>query len=408
VVLWRTRRAPRTNQQRAAVLLWGGWLLLTALVFSLAKGIFHAYYTVALAPAIGALVGMGATTLWEHRSELGPRLALAATLATTVVWSWMLLGRSPAWDPVLRVTVLAVGLAAAGLVVAASRLPRIAGVGLVSAGLAAALGGPAAYALDTAATPHTGAIPSAGPAVAGGRGFGPGGFGGFGDAGGPGGFRGFGGGPGGLGGFGDGGGPQGGFDGAGGGRGGVGGAPLPGMFRGGAPQGTFDGGARRQGRAAAGPLRAFDDGELRDGFGGGGGLGGLLTAQTPDKALVELLRQGAGDYDWVAAAIGANSAAGVQLWTGEPILAIGGFNGSDPAPTLAEFQKLVAQGKVHYFLACGRGGGFGGRMGALGGGSEAPAGEISSWVSEHFTARTVGGVTAYDLTAPGTTTQGGA
>ena len=59
--LWLTRRAPRTNRARAAFALWGGWLVVTAAVFSFMQGIFHAYYAVALAPAVGALVGMGAT-----------------------------------------------------------------------------------------------------------------------------------------------------------------------------------------------------------------------------------------------------------------------------------------------------------------------------------------------------------
>jgi hypothetical protein len=76
---------------------------------------------------------------------------------------------------------------------------------------------------------------------------------------------------------------------------------------------------------------------------------------------------------------------------------IGGFNGSDPSPTLAEFQQLVAEGRIHYFIA----GGFGGPGGGGGpGGDGGTATEISSWVSSSFTSTTVGGVTLYDLTAP--------
>ena len=52
-----TRRSPRTDRLRAALLLWGSWLVVTGLTFSLMAGIFHPYYTVALAPAIGALSG---------------------------------------------------------------------------------------------------------------------------------------------------------------------------------------------------------------------------------------------------------------------------------------------------------------------------------------------------------------
>ena len=65
-------RAPRTDLRRAALLLWGGWLVVTGLVFSLMAGIFHAYYTVALAPAIAALVGIGAAAaVAAPRSRLG-------------------------------------------------------------------------------------------------------------------------------------------------------------------------------------------------------------------------------------------------------------------------------------------------------------------------------------------------
>ena len=124
--------------------------------------------------------------------------------------------------------------------------------------------------------------------------------------------------------------------------------------------------------------------------GGPGGLGGLLDGGTPDPELVALLQQDAGSYTWVAAAVGSNSAAGAQLATGEPVMAIGGFNGSDPAPTLEQFQRFVAEGRIHYFLG-------GGRMGGSMGGSDA-ARQISAWVQQRFTATSVGGATVYDLT----------
>ena len=133
-------------------------------------------------------------------------------------------------------------------------------------------------------------------------------------------------------------------------------------------------------------------------FGGrAGGLGGLLDASTPDSALVELLKQDT-TSTWAAAAVGSNSAAGVQLASGRPVMAIGGFNGSDPSPTLEQFKAYVAAGKVRYFLASGAGGGFGGR-GGMGGGS-GTASAIASWVQENFAGTTVGGVTVYDLTQP--------
>jgi 4-amino-4-deoxy-L-arabinose transferase-like glycosyltransferase len=351
--LWLTRRAPRTNRARAAFALWGGWLLVTAAVFSFMQGIFHAYYAVALAPAVGALVGMGATGLWEVRHHPVSRWWLAGTMAVTAVWSWVLLRRSPDWHPELAPLVLVGGLAVAALVAGlpwraggplAARGGRRAVAAVAGAGLLVALAGPAAYALDTAATPHGGAIPSAGPAV---QGAGPGGF-----------------------------------------RGGFRGGPPPGFGRGGA--GPFGQAAPRFGQGQGG----FGQGQ-GGGFGPGqggprGGMGGLLDGATPGAELVALLRQDAGRYTWVAAAVGSNQAAGVQLATGEPVMAIGGFNGSDPAPSLEQFQRYVAEGRIHFLLG-------GGRMGRSMGGSDTAA-EIAAWVADNFTPTSVGGATVYDLT----------
>ena len=123
-------------------------------------------------------------------------------------------------------------------------------------------------------------------------------------------------------------------------------------------------------------------------------MGGLLDGGTPDAELVALLRQDADRYPWVAAAVGSNSAAGVQLATGEPVMAIGGFNGSDPAPTLAQFQRLAAEGRIHWFLG-------GGRMGGRSMGGSDAARVLCAWGADHVTASSVGGATVYDLTAGG-------
>ncbi|WP_406065451.1 ArnT family glycosyltransferase [Micromonospora sp. NBC_00860] len=387
-------RAARTDRTRAGLLLWGGWLLVTALIFSFMSGIFHAYYTVALAPAIGALVGIGVTLLWRQRRllpasaegagtrwqrwrPLAATATLAGTLAVTVWWAWVLLGRSPDWYPWLRTTVLVAGLVGAALLLLVTRLPRRLVPVVLGLGAAVALAGQVAYAVQTAATPHTGSIPSAGPFVAGG--FGRGGF--------PGGRP-----PGGMelptggqlpgggqfpGGFPDGGQLPGGGqnDGGqnGGGRNGGQGPGFPGGGRNGVPGvpggGQVPGG---QGRTA------------------GGGMGGLLDAREPSAALRELLERDSADYTWVAATIGSNNASGYQLATGEPVMPIGGFNGSDPSPTLTQFQRYVADGKIHYFVG---GGGF-----RANGGSSASQ-EIAAWVAETFTAQTVDGVTVYDLSA---------
>jgi hypothetical protein len=78
-------------------------------------------------------------------------------------------------------------------------------------------------------------------------------------------------------------------------------------------------------------------------------------------------------------------------------MAIGGFNGTDPSPTLTQFEQWVSEGKIHYFIPGGTGIGPGG-----GPGSSGTASQITSWVESNFTATTIGGTTVYDLT--GTTT----
>ena len=175
-------QAPRTDRTRAALLLWGGWLIVTGAVFSFGQGVIHTYYTVALAPAIAALVGIGAALMWAQRSRLGARLVGGAGLAGSALWAYELLDRTPAYHPWLRALVLVTGALGAVMLVGAplaGRLGRRAMLVAIGLGLVACLSGPVAYAATTITTAHTGSIPSAGPAVAGGAGGGAGGgFGG--------------------------------------------------------------------------------------------------------------------------------------------------------------------------------------------------------------------------------------
>ena len=179
--LWSRRQAPRTDRARAAVILWGSWLVVSGLVFSLSSGIIHTYYTVALAPAIAALVAIGAVSLWRRRQTLSARLWLAVAVLGTAAWAWVLLDRTPSWEPWLRPVILASAVLAAAALVAA---PRLRGMGRPVAVLAATLAmtaglaGPVAYAAQTINTAHTGSTPSAGPTGTGAAfGGGPGGGG---------------------------------------------------------------------------------------------------------------------------------------------------------------------------------------------------------------------------------------
>ena len=111
--LWFTRRKPARPRTRAALILWGGWLLVTAGILSFMGGTVHPYYAVALAPAIAALVGIGSVELWRGRAYWPARIMLAATVLAGSVWSAVLLGRDTTWLPWIRVAVVILGVLAA-------------------------------------------------------------------------------------------------------------------------------------------------------------------------------------------------------------------------------------------------------------------------------------------------------
>ncbi|MEU5664856.1 ArnT family glycosyltransferase [Streptomyces longwoodensis] len=362
-----TRRARRTSVTRGSFLVWGGSLLMTTVVFSYMAGIFHQYYTVALAPYLAAVTGMGAGLLWERRREPWASLTLAAAAVAAATWGYVLLHRTPDYLPSLRWLVLVGGLTAALGLVFAGRLTRRLALAAASLGLLAALAGPTAYTLSTVQQGHTGSIVTAGPAGAsvmgGGR---------------PGGVRG---------GFGDGGMPGQNQQGQQGGQGGPQGRNQQGQgFPGGGP-GGFGGALPGQGGG-----QTQQGGPTGEGAGGGGGVGGLLNGASVTAEAEKLLETDSGHYTWAAAAIGSQNAASYQLATGEPVMAIGGFNGTDPSPTLAQFKRYVADGRIHYFIASGS-------MGAgPGGGANGTSSQITSWVEATFKKVTVGSATFYDLT----------
>ncbi|WAZ22722.1 glycosyltransferase family 39 protein [Streptomyces cinnabarinus] len=359
-----TRKAERTSVTRGSFLVWGGALLTTMLVFSYMQGIFHEYYTVALAPYIAPLIGMGAVVLWEQREKAWASLTLAGAMTATAGWGYVLLNRSSDYLPWLKWLVLVGGLVAALGLIFVSRLGRRLALGVVGLGLVAALAGPTAYTLTTVSEGHSGSIVTAGPSVQGGRGGGPGGGGGF---------------PGG------GGGMPGQQNGQ---QGGGMGQPPTGGFGGGMPGRQNQGQGQGQGQNQV-PGQQNGEGGMPGG--GGGGMGGLLNGASVSDEAKSLLTENAEDYTWSAAAIGAQNAASYQLSTGEPVMAIGGFNGTDPSPTLAQFKEYVADGKIHYFISSGSGGG-------MGGGDSGTSSQITEWVEANFKQVTVGSATFYDLT----------
>jgi 4-amino-4-deoxy-L-arabinose transferase-like glycosyltransferase len=371
--LWITRRAPRTDRSRAALMIWGGWLLVTAAVFSYSQGVIHTYYAVALAPAIAALVAIGVAQLWERRAAIAARATAAVAVALTGGWSFALLDRTPGWQPWVRVLVLvATAIAVAGLLAAPAlrSLGRRAGLVALVAVAIAGLGGPAAYAVQTVTTTHSGSIPTAGPTVSG--------------AGGPGG--GLGGGVGG---------------GLGGGPGGSANAGASGSAPAGGGQGLFGPPSATGGSSSARPGGAPGSASMPALAGGGfaaggpgaaGGGGGAPGEVSTSGALVKALDSDASSYRWVAATMGSMNAAAYELATGgDPVMAIGGFNDNGGLLSLAQFISYVHAGDIHYYIASGGGGG------GPGGQSASSTAEISSWVASHYSARTIGGVTVYDL-----------
>jgi 4-amino-4-deoxy-L-arabinose transferase-like glycosyltransferase len=333
---WFTRRAVRTDRVRASMIIWGGWTILTALVFSFMTGTVHNYYAIALAPGIAGVVGIGAAELWRGRNYWPSRIVLAVAVLGTSVWTAVLLGRDASWLPWLRVVVVVLGvLAALGFLVRVDRFGagrvRAGAVALAVTALLAGGLGPAAFTVATASVGHSGAIPTSGPSSA--SGFGTrAGFAQFRD--------------------------------------------RLGASRDGSAGEALGGGA-------TGP--AGTPGQA-GGFGGQvqGGPGGGATATSE---LVALLKQTTST--WSAATTGANSAASLELASGTNVIAMGGFMGSDPYPSLDEFKALVSKGEVTYYIA---GGGFGGR-----GGGSTDASAITQWVEANFQAQTVGSTTVYKL-----------
>ena len=112
------------------------------------------------------------------------------------------------------------------------------------------------------------------------------------------------------------------------------------------------------------------------------------TSQADSQLVQYLLRHQHG-ATWLVAVASANESAAIQLTSGQPVMAVGGFNGSDTPLTLEQFKQLVKDGKVNYYAVSSHG------RGGPGGGSN----EITAWVKQTGTVVNYGGsdVTLYKL-----------
>ncbi|WP_405626908.1 glycosyltransferase family 39 protein [Streptomyces sp. NBC_00016] len=368
-------RAPRTDARRAALMLWGGWFVLHYLTFALAEGTFHPYYVTAMAPGIAALTGAGGVMLYnafrngsaavevpptERSRDWGMGWALPAAVAASSVWAVVLLQQVSGSGTLYTVAEVVAGVAGAasviGLLIARfSKRQRLMGVAALAA-VVALLAGPAAYSASAATSSTNGTNPTAGPST------------------------------GGMGGMGGGGGQR--PSGAGGG---------PGTNSGDAPSGsgdgqemgqppsnsgdsTDDGGSTGSGTAESGTTESgtaesgsTESGTTESGSADGRTGGGMGGGTQVSSAMITYLKKNQDGAGWLVAVATDQTASSIILESGEPVISMGGWSGSDNAMTLAKLKSLVKAGKLHYIV-----------VGDSGQGSSNS--EISTWVKANGTA----------------------
>jgi 4-amino-4-deoxy-L-arabinose transferase-like glycosyltransferase len=325
---WRTRRRGwQLDTRQSALALWGAWLLTTGVFFSVA-GFFHTYYLIMVAPAIGALFGIGVVALFEtysRRQGLNWILLPTALIVGAAV-QVHILADYPGWSRWLSPLILTVTLGAAAILLAgrfAPLLNRRVVILAASLGAVVLLAAPAAWAAYSLNASNGGAILHAGPTAAGAGGA--------------------------LGYFGEG-------------RRGLPGTRGETLPPPGAPP------------PSGGPLPGAPPGGPTGGI---PGSGARLDSQVNGR-LLSYLEYNLGHARFLFATTSATGAEGYIIATGKPVMALGGFTGGDPILTVAKLAALVKQGVVRYFLLSGTGlfAGPGGRNN----------GALTSWVQSTCTA----------------------
>lgn len=319
-------RAPRTDAKRASLLLWGGWFVLHYLTFALAEGTFHPYYVTAMAPAIAALCGAGGVALYQAFKRRGAKWVWVLPLAITVsvLWAIVLLERTSTWNSWLAPTIgILAAVSVVGLLIARVTNKRPLMGFAVGAAVVALLAGPTAYSVAAASTVSTnGTNPTAGPTS----------------------------GTGGMGGFGGGAG---------------GGGRMPGnssnsgsSINSGNPTGA-PGGAAPTGSASANSDSSSN---------AGGGMDDSVSS-----AMITYLKAHQDGATWLVAVATDQTAASIILESGQPVISMGGWSGSDNAMTLTTLETLVKEGKLHYIVISSNGG-------------QSTNSAIAAWVEKHGTA----------------------
>ncbi|MFE7933710.1 ArnT family glycosyltransferase [Streptomyces sp. NPDC057456] len=351
-------RAPRTDARRAALMLWGGWFVLHYLTFALAEGTFHPYYVTAMAPGIAALAGAGGVMLnnaFRNGSAVKWGWVLPGAVAASSVWAVVLLQRVSGSGTLYTVAEVVTGVAGAASVIGLlvgrfTKRQRLMGVAALAA-VVALLAGPAAYSASAATSSTNGTNPTAGPST------------------------------GGMGGMGGGGGQR--PSGAGGGTGtNSGEAPSgsgdgqemgqPPSNSGGstAESGTAESGTTESGTTESGTTESGTAGSDTAGGRAGGGMGGGTEVSS---AMITYLKTHQDGATWLVAVATDQTASSIILESGEPVISMGGWSGSDNAMTLAKLKSLVKAGKLHYIVVSDSGQG-------------SSNSEISTWVKANGTA----------------------
>ncbi|MEU9309249.1 glycosyltransferase family 39 protein [Streptomyces sp. NPDC048256] len=358
-------RAPRTDARRAALMLWGGWFVLHYLTFALAEGTFHPYYVTAMAPGIAALTGAGGVMLYnafrngsaavevpraERSRDWGMGWALPAAVAASSVWAVVLLQRVSGSGTLYTVAEVVAGVAGAasviGLLVARfTKRQRLIGVAALAA-VVALLAGPAAYSASAATSSTNGTNPTAGPST-----------GGMGGMGGGGGQR-----PSGAGG-----GPE---TNSGDAPSGSGDGQETGQPPSNSGDSTDDGGSTGSGTAGSG---TSESGTSESGSAEGRTAGGMGGGTQVSSAMITYLKKNQDGASWLVAVATDQTASSIILESGEPVISMGGWSGSDNAMTLAKLKSLVKAGKLHYIVVGD-------------GGQGSSNSEISTWVKANGTA----------------------
>ncbi|WP_216591563.1 ArnT family glycosyltransferase [Streptomyces brasiliscabiei] len=334
-------RAPRTDGKRAALMLWGGWFVLHYLTFALAEGTFHPYYVTAMAPGIAALAGAGGVMLYgafKERPVVKWGWVLPLAVAVSAVWAVVLLQRVSGSGTLYTVAQVVAGVAGAvaviGLLVGRFMRRRKL-VGLASlAAVVALLAGPAAYSVSAATTASTnGTNPTAGPSTGGGTGGGE--------------------------------------------------RPSGDAPSGNAPGGTGNSASGNSSSTSSGsPSRQADgDGGTDDGGTDGGGMGGggMGGGSQVSSEMITYLKKNQDGATWLVAVATDQTASSIILESGQPVISMGGWSGSDEAMTLARLKELVKAGELHYIVV-------GDSDSGRGGGSSTAASEIAEWVKANGSA----------------------